>query len=173
MPAVDFFFFLAGFFAVVFLVFFTGFFLAATVFVVLFFVVVLLVVVFLVEAFFTGALAVFEEALVATFFLLEEDLAVFFAPLPGLARQKAFTRAPSERVNAATWEHRLLEVQALFDKPLQTDCACAGALVKAVNDSTKANTVATRTMVDLKNVIDISLVKKWSMQFESLFKRVA
>ncbi|MEL7274787.1 MAG: hypothetical protein AAGK33_15290 [Pseudomonadota bacterium] len=131
--------------------FFTGFFLATAVFLVD--EVDFLAVVFLVDVFFLADLVVVEERLVATFFLSEEVLAFFFAPLPGFERQKAFTRAPSERVNAATWEQRLLDVQALLERPLQADCAIAGALLKAASDRIKAKTVTTRAMVDLKSVM--------------------
>ena len=53
-------------------------------------------------------------------------------PLPGVARQNAFTFAPLERVWAATCEHPPLASQADFESPLQADWAnaCIGARVK-------------------------------------------
>lgn len=57
---------------------------------------------------------------------------VFLEPLPGVARQKAFTLAPLERVWAATCEHPPLASQADLESPLQADCAnaCIGVIVR-------------------------------------------
>lgn len=74
---------------------------------------------FEVDAFFT----------VAFFFVVFfSEVLAFLAPPPGLARQKALTFAPSERVKAFTCEQLLLPSQALLESPLQADCAFAEPL---------------------------------------------
>lgn len=70
--------------------------------------------------------AFFTVAFFLGVFILE--VLAFLAPPPGLARQKALTFAPSERVKAFTCEQLFLPSQALLESPLQTDCAIAGPL---------------------------------------------
>lgn len=90
---------------------------------------------FFVVVFFFVAVFFFLAALslVAVFFFVVVFLAAFFLvpdDLPGLARQKEDTLAPSDRLYPFTHEHALLALHALLDFPLHSTASAVPANIK-------------------------------------------